>query len=275
MPKLSNISVDQYVTMNALKHSSLYGGRSFESAKLGVLDHLLSTVGNGITFNDLVRDSKNNYRNKKILAQDATHLFDGTPMYYISKIVPKSDGNYAAKEYLINPKTGEEVFTLPMAQIKEFGWDNPEEYEWFENSHRKIEEWRPYPDFAKDYSIVWNHKNELSKLPVDFLKAFIEYYKITLDFFTTEKQYLYHYACPRPDDEKMWKLKLKEWQDIYEKYTKDIENDEEKMKHFSKGYGATYSGNMREFLENRHKKNIEKCISFIKETLIMLEEKVS
>lgn len=274
MPKLSNITPDQYVIINTVKYSSLYGSMSFESAKLAIMDHLLSTIGNGISFEEFLHNTKLHKKNKEFLSREYKHLFDGTPMYYIDKI-PQDNKNSMHKEYLINPKTGEEVYTLSMAEIKEFGWDNPQEYRWFKNSHKDYSKWSPYPYFSKQYNMLWENQNDLQKVPVSFLQSFLDYYKVTLEFFTTDKQYFYHYACPHPQDDEGWETALKKWQEVYERNTKKVEGDEEKMKHFSKEYGVPYNGNMREFLENRHKKTIEECVEFIKETISMLEEQIS
>lgn len=274
MPKLSNITPEQYVIINTVQHSSLYGGMSFDSAKLAIMDHLLSTIGNGITFEDFLHNIKLHKHNKELLSREYKHLFDGTPMYYIDKL-PQDNKNSMYKERLTNPKTGEEVFTLSMDEIKEFGWDNPKEYRWFKNSHKEPGKWAPYPYFSKQYNMLWDNQKELQKVPVPFLRAFIDYYKVTLDFFTTDKQYLHHYACPRPDDDAAWETALKKWQEIYEKNTKSVEGDEEKMKHFSKDYATEYNGNMREFLELRHRNEVNKCIDFIKETIEMLEDTIT
>lgn len=267
----SNITINEYITLKAIEHPSLYGARSFESAKLAVLDHLLTTIGNGVSFSQLLNESFNSNRIKELLLQDSSYLFDGSPMYYVYRVfTPDSHYN---REPILNPKTGKEVFTLTMAQIKEFGFDDTSKYELSE-SKNKTTIWCPYPGFQKTYSILWGNQERLKELPIDFLEGFIDYYKTTLDFFTSDKQYYYHYACPAPQDEDKWKSTLIEWQKIFEKNTEGVENLQDKYKKFSDDYGTSYDGDMRKFLENKHQESMKEIIIFINETISLIENSI-
>lgn len=274
MPKLSNMTCDQYITLRALRYPSLWAGKSFSSAKLDIMDHLLSTIGNGITFHDFLDDILLTKKKKDALSQPSNYLFDGTKFYHVYKI---SKDDEFSRERPVHPQTGNQVSALTMEQIKELGWDDPTEYKWLENKSNSEEkgQWSPYPYFEKTYNILWQNKDELNKIPVDFLQEFINYYRTTLDFFTTDKQYFYYYACPAPSQTDKWINVLKEWQQIYEKNTAAIEDEQEKMQKFSKDYGLSYHGDMRAFLEERHKKTIDKCVQFIQETIELLENTIS
>lgn len=272
MPKLSYMSPEQYITLKTLQYPSLYAAQSFASAKLAIMDHLLSTLGNDISFEDFLSEILLNKKNKETLEQPSDYLFDGTKMFYINKL--SKDDSYA-REKPIHPNTGKEVFVLTMEQLKEFGWDNPEEYKWFENKQKNDDKWVPYPYFEKTYNMLWNHENELGKIPVSFLHEFVTYYRTVLDVFTTDKQYFYHYACPAPSDTEKWTEELEQWQTIYEKNTAEIQDEEEKMKKFSEDYCVPYNGDMRTFLEQRHKQEIDKCIQFVNETIQMLENTIA
>lgn len=271
MSQNSNITIDEYIIIKALKYPSLYGSQTFEQSKLSVLDHLLSTIGNGISFSELLNDSLSHIENKNTLFKDSQHLFDGTPMFYVSRVITPNSNLF--REPIVNPKTGEEVFSLTMNDIKEFGFDDTSKYYLVEKGI-KNNFWRPYPGFQKTFSILWGNQERLKELPTDFLEGFIDYYKTSLDFFTTDKQYSYHYACPAPKDEAKWTRTLIEWQEIFEKNTERIENIEDKYKKFSTDYETSYDGDMRKFLENKHKDSINKIVSFIHETISLIENAI-
>lgn len=263
MPKLQQMTTREYVTIKALKYPILWASDSYEFSKLIVLDHLLSVLGNGITFDTLLADSKKSKKNQEELKLNPDNLFNGSEFYYVHK---KGTPSY---ETLKHPITGKDADCLTLAEIQELGWDN-DDYSYYPNGKRSVDKWRPYPNFTKQYSLLWENQADLHLLPQDFLKEFINYYEETYKFFSSDRKYLHFYACPRPNDEELWKTKLKEWEEIFERATHKIPEDE-KNAHFSKAYGFPFTGDMKQFLIDRFNNEVENNISFIYETIVMLE----
>lgn len=264
----NELTINDYVTLETYKYPSLYAGLTLEKSKLRILDHLLTTLGNGIYFTDVINQSYKNPTNMDILSKDNSHLFDGTEFFYLYK-------SANSREKIIHPHTRKEVMALTLKEIQELGWDNDDYYRISTVSDSE-KVWTPYPGFYKEYSFVWEYKDHLHKLPVSILEGFLWYYDYVLNFFKSDDRYFYSYSCPNPNDTQAWEKYMKEWQETYDGKTKEILVEEDKMPIFSKSYGVKYDGNdLTVFLEKLQENLMNQNIQFIEETVQIIQNVIS
>lgn len=266
-PETNELTINDYVTLVTYAYPSLYAGRNLEQSKLLILDHLLNTLGNGINFTDVMNMSHKSPTNNDILAKDNTHLFDGTPFFYIERAergLPK----------LIHPKTRKEVMSLTLKEIQELGWDT-DEYRRYPTISKRENPWTPYPGFHPVYSFIWEYKNYLHELPISFLEAFRWYYQQVENFFQSDNRYLYSYSCPNPTDTQAWDKYLKEWQEIYDSKTADIPDEAEKWAFFSKSYEQEYNGDLKQFLDNRQENMLKEIHDFVNKSIELLDQEIA
>lgn len=270
MPKLKTMSVNDYVKKVTLSYPSLYASESFDVAKAKVLNHLLFTIGNGISVKSFLENIKLNKINKKLLEKESSHLFDGQPLYWIlvrDRYKHPNDKEFFEENFgkRSDVFTKQEVADWEVVKNKNFIVCEL-------NRDGKPRGWSPYPYFEKQYNFIWKLQESgiLQTLPQDYLDAFKEHCEIILKY-SEEKGVAEYYPpfehakTPREKQEK-----LMEWKNIYLRETKDCVTDEEKMKCFSEKYRVQYTGDMEAFLNLRQKQTIEKYKTFLVETIAFL-----
>jgi hypothetical protein len=121
----------------------------------------------------------------------------------------------------------------------------------------------PYPNFSKQYSLLW--EVSLDVFPVEWLEEAQWFYTKCQEFFESEKAGYYHSAYPnlQPRNSNT----LEDWTKALEKRRKPEQTDEEFYAVVSKDYECPYYGDIEDFLIRRWKGELDKIMTFIKETL--------
>lgn len=271
MPKLKTMSVNDYVKKVTITYPSLYASESFEVAKAKVLNHLLFTLGNGISIESFLEGIKLNKVNKKILEKESSHFFDGQPLYWI---LVRERYKYPNTRDIFEATFGDRSEVMTKKEVTDLNVSKNKRFLICElnDEGEKPQGWSPYPCFEKRYNFIWKLQEAgiLHTLPQDYLDAFKEHCEIILKYLQENgfEDYYPPFENANTPEEKA--EKLMEWNRIYENATKDFATDEEKMKCFSEKYQVQYTGDMEAFLNLRQKQTIEKYETFLVETINFL-----
>lgn len=239
---------DDYVLARVAQYPSLYSDASLDGAKLRVFDQLFNVIGNGIRdIGELRADLKYHKFNR----DRAFRAISGEEVYY----------GYYDFEMIGDYKfpRGDSVTALESEKA-----NHPDVKVWNEagNTSKRCAKlgidysWNPYPNFSKQYSILW--APDFRKVAGDeWVAAAIWYYEQCREWFKTNS-HKYHGAYPCGDKNKddRYLDEMLEWREKYE-------SDEA----FSEAYGYEYTGDMDDFMRRRSAGTIQKCLDYIEETI--------
>lgn len=248
--------------MNA--HPSLYSSDTLYEAKIKYFDHIFNTIGNGYRdINEFIYGHTINKKNK--------HLIDSFPDKYIGKeplymVYTKSrkiaDFDMPVYESALDGLYTElELNDLPISAVKV-------------QSNMKFPKdsiFTPYPNFSKDYSMVW--RMDMSKLDPSWTEAAVWYYENIKPFFYSEDVVHYHEAVP--NDLKLKTNLISSYEKNFERYRKDGMTDSDFFQAISDAYEQEYTGDTEGFINIRWEKNLENIKNFIDETIDLLKKQQS
>lgn len=253
------------------KYPSLYATSNIQDSKYIYYDHIFNTIGNGYrNTKEFLIEHTINKENEHLLNSFPEKYISDQPLYYAYTKTKKfadfemgdSDsvlpGIYTEKE--INEMEGVvKCFVQANAPIIE-----DEDYQYDE---RLI----PYPNFSKEYSMVW--KMDLSLLDDSWKFAALEFYTRAKDFFNSEFSHLYHNAAPKTD----WKME--EVMELYDKnfarYKKEGMSESDWHQVISKEYEQNYNGNTKDFIVKRWEVEELRIKGFIDETIEKLQNELN
>lgn len=234
---------EQYILASVEEYPSLYASTSYESAKMKVLDQLFNVNGNGI------RDSEELAEELAFTPTDFEH----------------------AKKYLTGEQTYYGYYKMKDYGTFQFPENTPDDLSGVLESERvnypKVVHWQacslyeftnPYPNFKKDYSIVW--RSNFKDYGQDWINAAIDFYTKCKEYFEGDCS-TYHYAYPRKTEGE-----TRQTRDSYQKTMKDKTPED-----IEKGYGVPYDGDLDKFITARWMKEKARILSFIDETIEMLK----
>jgi len=251
---------DQYTKSHIVDYPTLFAKSTFEESKRtvmgGVFNSLCSEVNETLELfkwepnQELLNQYSDKYHTNKIFWGYEKILTysndDGTPIL---------DGN--GEEMTYPDPSCESITVLECDKDK-----HPEIKMWMEATKHTH---NPYPNFQKKYSVLWNG---LDNIPDDWRKEAITYYQWCLDYFNDPKQYShFHHAFPKADEN--------DTQRTIDEYKRFIENNPKYPTHqdVTDAYGGVeYNGDMPDFIHRLWEKTRQEYITFIKETLTLLND---
>jgi hypothetical protein len=248
------------VSMN--EHPSLYASRSLEEAQIKYYDHIFNVIGNGY------RDMKEFRDGHKITPQNA-QLTESFPEKYITDkplfwAYTEVDESYGFKR-------GKENSSLPGVYTKKELEAMPEVVHTLQSNKRyKGEDYsfNPYPNFKKEYSLVWD---DISKLDKSWPEAALVFYKKCQDYFNSDKVSNYHYACPKDTETDKWQTSIESFEKNFARYKTEGMTQDEYYKKVSKEYEVEYTGDTKDFIKRRWEKEHTRINEFLNETIDRLE----
>lgn len=241
---LNTPTVKQYVHHNVANYHILFASSSYDVSKFSVFDQLLNVIGNGI------RSNENLIEHLNIEIVDATRFFKEpvTTGYY--KLIDYGSGYFHADI------SGESV-TCFISEKNQY----PEVKRWVD--YELKEEFKmPYPNFTKEYSLVWRCP-EFLNLDSEWKESAIWFYKKAREIISNrEKEY--SYAFPLETE-----LKNKNTIDNQIAMFGNRTNEE-----VSRDWQHPYDGDIVKFLTTRWQKEKQRIFDFIDETIEMLENHI-
>jgi len=237
-------SVKSYVDFCVNTYPNLYYSNSYEVSKFAILDQLLNTIGNGIG-------------NDEELSEDLSRVLDvSNPERYYDESNPLFIGytkvkNIAGMDY---PDYGEESVYCFENDKKDY-----KDVKLWRELERLCDLIMPYPNFSKEYSLVWRCPYFLV-LGNDWIEAAIWFYKKSKEILS-QRESEYHYAFPcyteRETSNRIY---------AYSQTIKDLTHEE-----VTKKFNHPFDGDVEKFLTSMWHKDKERIFSFIDETIEMLE----
>ncbi len=242
------ITLEQIFVLFLNKYPSLYASNSIKLSKLRVYDHIFNTIGNGIrTIDDLYSYLSLEDLDSLIIQEKYVSDIELYRCYF--------SHDYKFQQiYLILTEEEANNNSLIVDKLK----------------LKKINYFKPYRNFKKEYSIVWTPEVDLFDL--DSLKEILWFYKECELYFYSENKYD-NFLSGKLDSDK-FNSSLKEQEKYLEKYFDNTHSKEEAYQQISKAYGVPFNGDMRQFVLDRAELDIQQSLSFIKETIEMLEYKI-
>lgn len=246
-----SISIDQYVISTIYKFPSLFNDMNYYQSKMKVLDHLLNTIGNGISNGDELLEHLSDINND-LTMDDIKPYITGEPLFY---------GYFDVTTYT-DKETGE-IHHHPANISKSIISTEADKVNhtdvvlWLSVLHYKF---RPYPNFLKGYSTVYRCPSYLN-LHKSFIEGAIEFYKYCLELLI-EDETRYHNSFPCASDAET-KLRLRELRQHLNTYSSNEQISEE--------YGVTFTGDLYQFEVDRWNKEKSRIILFINETISLLK----
>jgi hypothetical protein len=248
----------EFVVRCVEKFPSLYASPSYGMVKFKVFDHVFNTIGNGLFLED--------FTGKKISNDDVLNVIH---WFNCEK------ASYGYEEFEeINFDSG--VFKKAIGDSVVVCLFSDKD------KHPNIKVWvdfdccierNPYPNFTKQYSIVWNSKDfDFSSMGKEWIEEAIWFYEECLKYFLDpERVKSYHYFFPQKND-----YQNKDLIDFtrkliasYEKYptNEDISND----------YGVEFVGDRDNYSDLYNfsikvwEKEFNRILDFINETILHLK----
>lgn len=239
----ANVTLDQLVISRIHEYPSLYGGNTYEDAKMRVLDHFLNVIGNGI------RDSRELEAeladvNLALTLEDVEAATSGEQMYYAYREV-KDYGHFCVGE-----GDSEVIFERDRES-------SPHIKHWLAITQRPH---NLYPNFKAEYSTVYQCEN-FRTLDKSFTRGAIDFYRYALKWLA-ENESSYHHAFPQKTEA--------ETQRVLESYEKSISRYET-HEEVSEAFGREFHGDVYRFASEGWQEEKVRIIAFINKTIQTLE----
>lgn len=238
-----------------------YTANDIFKAKIKFYNQIFNVIGNGL--NDL-----DDFINSYTITNNNIHLLNSFDTKYIgtndlfwayTEVTDYGDFKFPVMDSNIQGLfTKDELSSMPQVKLTTLLKNNDDE-------------WTPYPNFKKKYSLVWNV--DLYKLDSSWSLAAIDFYNHMKDFFNSDKIYNYHSAYPK-NDKKMNSL-INDYESCFKKYLLDGMTTSDFHKSISKAYELDYSGDTKDFIIRRWNIEHSRILSFIDDTLSMLNLSIS
>jgi hypothetical protein len=254
-------NADKYVFKCISEYPTLYGSTSFKTSKLKVLDHIFNVIGNGYADHNLheILDVSNLDISKKYIAKylKCSGVWYGYKESNIKRI------NISGEEWVYHSGEPEE-FYLTNADDKV---NYPEIADWI---FSKYNSFCPYPNFQKEYSMVYDCKT-FWNLDKSWFYAALCYYKECKKWFIKhEFEYSSSFPCKQKSSTER---RVKDMQQYLSQ--KKYKNNSE----ISKAYNCEFTGSIDNyqdvfnFLVKLWEKEKNRINIFIDETIKLLSTK--
>ena len=248
------LTAQQYIAKSIDQYPSLFMLSTYDDSKFAVLSHLFEAVGNG------VKDFKGF---RKLCAgkgdepdMPPAHYYDGTPLFtgftevttFGSVTIPQ----YSAKTFYGVPESQKDQY--PSVVL----WKTP----------RPSARPAPYPNFKVEYALVYELKNNLSKLDISWIEAAQWFYKECKNYFHGDCRD-YHFAHPKPTDHQNL-LAIQDFLKYVENQKKPGLSTQELHQNISEAYRHPYDGDPDHFLATKWLKERKRIMQYIDATLDLL-----
>lgn len=250
-----NVAMNQY--------PSLYSSPSVKQSKLKYYDQIFNVVGNGyIDFEDFIKSHTVNKNNEKLINSYPNKYIGKTPLFYAYIKVEEHSG------YKMGVREG----SPPGIYTKEELKNMPEVVHTVRaNGHNLLDEQKgfvPYPNFEKEYSMVW--KMDMEKLDRSWREESLFYYKEMKKFFKGDDAPYYSDAVHKEDWEK--EQAVKNYEKNFARYKEPGMSQDDFYAKISKEYELEYNGNTMDFIQRRWDKELNRINEFIDETISKIEQ---
>jgi hypothetical protein len=256
------MSAEQAVNLMINLHPSLYYGSNLDRVKMHVFDQIFNVIGNGIRdTEEFLNEFTINKKNKPYLDSVPQKYLSGEPLFYA---YTESEIRFGDKETPVFESgidglfTSEELTQMPQVKITRL-------------AREKQDFFVPYPNFQKEYSLVW--RVDLNQLNDSWFEAATFYYQNAKKFFHSE--HVHHYSSAFPID----KIKAENLIESYEKrfnsYRTEGMSEKEYHQAITKAYGLEYEGDTEDFVRRRWVVELARIELFIDTTLDKLATALS
>lgn len=237
-------------------YPSLYASTSLEMCKLRVYDQIFNVNGNGIrNTNEYIEHMRD--RRKNVHTPPQKYL-SGERLYYgYTEVKTYGEGKFKFE-------VGESDSCLDEVFSESEMADHPEVKHWmgFDPFNKFI----PYPNFAKDYSIIWRMDTNI--LSQEWIDEIIWFYKKCEEFFNGPDSNDYSYAVTK--DPIKLEMRIRDQDNYLKKYFKTKVSIQESWDQISKDYETEYRGDTLDFIQRRWEAEKNRILQYITETIDML-----
>lgn len=247
------MTADQSINYFAHKYPELYTGTSFDIIKFKHFNHFFNTTGNGFPdVSSLIEEFTINEKNKNFIDSFPSKYITDQPLFKVfTKLEERSE--FPIPDYnsaLPGLYTSEEI-----SLIKDYALSRQVNKS---NSHSN-----PYPNFKKDYSILWKGMHGLDK---SWYEAAFWFYSECKTYFSSENVYGYHSAAPHESD-------LQKWSSLISDYERNFKmhgdaSDPDFFSKISQAYQVSFNGDIRQFIKDRWSKELERIQEFLDQSII-------
>jgi len=257
----------EYVYKRISEYPSLYANKNFEISKFKVYDHFFNTLGNGYSTFDEVENTffkKEEINIEKIKRFSKELSFDG-----YSKVETFLVGErevYFPDSYSLVARNVFEEEKINYPEVIYWRSINPNvdlnEIMAERNDLKFDTEFRPYPNFQKQYSLIWKLPEIFSLLNDEWKKEIIWFYE--------KCEFAINNGCFKNYSEFPTGSKKIDQRHVEEmkKFIGDRTNEQ-----VSKDYEVYFDGNVEDFLNRKWLKTKKEYLEFIKETIEYIKSK--
>lgn len=264
MTKTTIMTAEQAFNLSMNVYPSLYHANTIQQAQFKFFDHMFNVIGNGYRNHQEFIDAHTiNNKNKKFLASFPEKYIGEIPLHHCYTKMQNignlklPDLHSALKELLTIEEIKERTDIVYFNQCA--------------NQKNKQDKEAPYPNFKKEYSLLWNV--HLKDLDQSWIEAGINYYTQMKTFFDSEQIDLYSSAIPK-DPNKLQNL-INQYETHFKHRKTENMTNQEHFDKISNDYECKYEGNTEQFIHQRWNKELLRIKDFINETLHYLEQNLT
>lgn len=262
------LDVDSAITVDVWRYPNLFVGESYNDTRMNWANQTFNVIGNNIT--DYGRIIELYHFSHKINFR----MEHTVPVY-----------NPDVKVFVVYREFGEHQyprsykFGFPKSKINSFfleselgQFDLSKVYaEQISNSGGIFSDPKraPYPNFQKEYSLVWKLGNDVYKLPISWIELAIEFYQNSRSFFTSDEVERYHLAGITSSADK-FKI-ISGVVSYISSVGLDVSNPAD-YPNISKMYGMEFTGDVEDLMLRLWEQQKVRTLGFIEETLTLLND---
>jgi hypothetical protein len=249
---------EQNLTVNLIAHPILYASHDKDISRLKILDHIFNCIGGGYgELEDFIENMMLTDAREKMASQDISRFFNENDTKFV----------YNKKYQSMGMDFQDPMHFIGILNEQEITERNDVKYV---DNGRKKSEFIPYPNFEKEYSILW--KYDMSFLSEDWLNEIKWFYQECRVFFNTDSVHEYHGFYPKESETKKWDNLIKAFADRFEHYKKDDMTLEEVYQNISDAYLTDFDGDVKKFIKTHFDKNRTNALKFIDETIDKIDD---
>lgn len=260
------MTAEQAFNVSMNEYPSLYTANSVKQAKMKYFDHIFNVIGNGYRdLEEFIEGHTINSENEKFIDGFPQKYIGKTPLFYAYTEVEERGGF----------KMGLSHSSLPGIYTKEELENMPNVIHTVRaNGRRMLDDSKgfvPYPNFNKQYSMVW--KMDMEQLDASWKEAAVFYYKEVKKFFESDNVQFYSSAIPKNEVDK--EIMIEDYENAFKRYRVEGMSDKDFHSKISKEYEMEYTGDTLDFINRRWEKELNRINQFIDETLEKLEQSLT
>lgn len=252
------MTADEAFAVSFNQSPELHLKDSIENSKLKYLDQMFNVIGNGIRDKAEFIQHISFTAESKHLTEIPSKYFDGSSLFRAYNAVECID-DFKMPVFgsdIDGLFTEDEINNMPeVAYTRQL------------KDSKRFSPVVPYPNFKKQYSLVW--RLDLKEFDSSWVESAIFFYTAMKEFFESDNAHLYHDAVPN-NNIQLQNL-IAQYEKSFEKYKKPDQTTQEYYAALGEAYGVQYKGDTLDFIQRRWEKQKESIHQFIEETLAMLK----